>query len=158
MTMKKLLTIILLCWGFSLIFAQESEKPASEKQSKELVFVVNATAKIWDNISAKDLKKIYLGKTKNLKGIRLRPTLRHDEDLNRGFLDKYVGKSPRRFKSYWIKKVFSRGGEKPKEIGQIADLLDYISEHEGAIGIAWSDELTGEEKSVKTLEIAPRDK
>lgn len=150
---KLFIPATLLCLFASLCFAQE--KPAGETGEKTLVFIVNSEAPIWNEMTAKDIKNVYLGKMKNRDSIHILPTVRRDEEVKNEFLDQYIGLSANRFKSYWVKAVFSKGGERPKEFESLDELLNYIAEHTGAIGFAWNSEIEELPDGVKTLTIQP---
>ena len=150
---KLLILATILCFFASPCFSQD--KPAGETSKETLVFIVNSEAPIWKDMNAKDIKNIFLGKIKNRDSIHILPTIRHNEDLKNEFLDQYIGLSANRFKSYWVKAVFSKGGERPKEFESLDELLNFIGEHTGAIGFARNSEIEELPDGVKTLTIQP---
>ena len=134
-----LLGMLMLCslWAQS----GKSEQPSAETDQGGIVLLVNSQSGIWEQLSAKELKKIYLGKMTFRNGVRIILTSREERELRETFFQEYTGISDKSFTSYWKQKVFSEGGEVPKRIVGIEELISYITEHEGAIGFAWQAEV-----------------
>jgi len=88
-----------------------------------------------DSISAKEAKKVWLGKTKSLGDTSLKLA-----DLPLGnksrdhFYSKVVKKSAKKLKAYWAKIVFSGKGIPPKSFGSDAAVVSWVASTPGAVG------------------------
>ena len=85
------------------------------------------------------IKRIFKGKTRLWEnGNRIILSLIHDPSDKgyREFLQKYPGMTPRQFRNYWLKKVFSGTGAMPKFMKSKAEVKEFVQENEGSIGYA----------------------
>lgn len=101
-------------------------------------------------ITAKDAKKIFLGKKRSLPGgASVKPI---DQGANSAarklFYNKVVRKNPSQVKSYWSKMIFSGKGTPPKEVSNDAAVKSWIATNPGTIGYINSRSVDG---SVKVL-------
>ncbi len=55
-------------------------------------------------------------------------------------LSHYSGMTPSKFKNHWQRIAYSGRGKMPKMFNNIEDLIAFVSENEGAIGIALSSD------------------
>lgn len=117
----KILTTVLLLLGLSFPL------------SAEIVVVVAKGSKI-SEISSKDLKRVYTGKTKKVKGNRIIPVITEVDAVHKGFLSKYVGRTPIQFSKTWQKLVFSGKATLPKRYSSESDLINAIASNPKAIG------------------------
>ncbi|NOY63240.1 MAG: phosphate ABC transporter substrate-binding protein [Gammaproteobacteria bacterium] len=105
-----------------------------------------------DSISAKEAKKVWLGKTKSLGGTSVKPA-----DLPKGnasrdhFYSHVVKKSEKKLKAYWAKIVFSGKGSPPKPLGSDAEVVSWVASTPGAVGYVDS---TAADDSVKVLMVS----
>jgi len=134
--MKKLFVFITL-FGMSLAaMAQEMR-----------VLAISADVSV-EQIDRAELANIFLGKQTNWadgKHINIGYSLQPEEDVD-AFLEQWVGKNHRRFKKFWVKKVFAGYGVAPKMFKTSKRALDFVRKHEGAlvfVRIDSEDELEG---------------
>ncbi|PHQ65529.1 MAG: hypothetical protein COB99_03485 [Sulfurimonas sp.] len=86
-------------------------------------------------LSKSDLENIFLGrKTFWSHGERISISLssQNPSALNQ-FLTDYIGQNKRRFKKFWLKKVFSGYGIAPKIFKNNEKALKFLKEHENSI-------------------------
>ncbi|RMH87375.1 MAG: hypothetical protein D6681_15205 [Calditrichaeota bacterium] len=149
---------MLLLWGCTVALGQDASQPSQKSQNDTLVVIINEVFPLGEELTARDIKDIYLGKKQVYHKVRLLPTNRSDETLQETFLQAYVGKSVKQFRNYWRRKVFSRGGQAPEVFDDLRQLIAYIADNEGAIGYAWKHELSGKEKHIRVLTVATEEK
>lgn len=107
-----------------------------------------------EEISRQDLVNIFLGKQTNWpdgRHINIGYCILPDSKVDQ-FLEKWVGKNHRRFKKYWVKKVFAGYGVAPKMFKNVKKSLDFVKKQEGSIvfvTVSGEWELEG----VKTLKV-----
>jgi hypothetical protein len=78
--------------------------------------------------------------------------LKPKTEVKRTFYD-FLGKSPSRMKSIWMKRLLSGEGEPPQALKSEGEMLDMIAATPGALGFAHRDRVRG---PVKILAIIPR--
>ena len=92
-----------------------------------------------DSLDKYAIKRIFKGKTRLWgNGNRIILSMIHDPS-DKGyqeFLRKYPGMTPRQFRNYWLKKVFSGTGSMPKFMKSKAEVKEFVQENEGSIGYA----------------------
>jgi ABC-type phosphate transport system substrate-binding protein len=136
--MKKLLVLITMIFAFSSAL------------SAELVVIVHPSSKL-ENISTKELEKIFLSKTQFLpSGERARPAELNSLELKTRFYEKVADKSEIELRKYWATTLFTGNGQPPKQFRASADILGYVKEHPGAI--AYIDKNTVKD-SVKVVAV-----
>lgn len=88
------------------------------------------------------LKQIYLNRSKKWQdGCRIHLTLLEGAETTHFFMQHYIGKSPAQFNRYWKGQLFSGKGIPPEYFKTVSELLEYIKNTKGAIGIIESDEV-----------------
>ncbi|WP_420579912.1 hypothetical protein [Reichenbachiella sp.] len=119
---------LILIGLFTLIMLSNYE---AEAQSD---FVVIANAKVpIETIDKNMLKRVYNGFTTQWKNsTKIKPC--YVQIKNEAFW-KYIGTSNTNFQKFWTKRVFSGNGVSPVEHKSSADLIKYVNEIPGAIGI-----------------------
>lgn len=70
----------------------------------------------------------------------------------------FLGKSPSRMKSIWLKKMLSGEGEPPKALESEEDMLKRVAETLGAIGFVNKAKINGEVKTLLIIEENEHDK
>ncbi len=105
-----------------------------------------------DSITAKEAKKVWLGKIKSLGGTSLKLA-----DLPKGngsrdhFYTAVVKKSESKLKAYWAKIVFAGKGTPPKTFASDAEVISWVVSTPGAVGYV---ESSAADDSVKVLMIS----
>jgi ABC-type phosphate transport system substrate-binding protein len=99
------------------------------------VAVVTSTARKGTQLSVKEVRNIFLGRTKVWNdGTRIRVAVLSSGETHTRFLKALVDRSPLQFRRYWRKIVFSGKGLAPRIFDTEARLLAYVAATEGAIG------------------------
>lgn len=128
MNIKRLyLGFVLLAFSFVLILSG----PDAFAQS-QFVVVANSDVPV-ESIDKSTIKRIYNGFTTQWKNsTKIKPC--YMEIPNNDFWN-YIGMTETNFKKFWTKRVFSGNGVSPIEHKSSTDLVKYVSEISGAIGI-----------------------
>jgi len=114
------------------------------------VIVVSEDVNI-DNLSKKELERIFLGKTtiwENGKRIQIGLSTNNSEKTSHFFND-VIGKNQRRFKKYWLKIVFAGYGIAPKLFKNDKNAINYTKKQEGVIAFVTTDSI----KNVQGLKV-----
>ena len=110
--------------------------------AKEKAVIIVSESVDLSKISKNDLQNIFLGKQTLWKdGKRIQISLSNeDEKLLDDFLANSVGKTKRRYKKYWLKKVFSGYGIAPKIFTNNTKTIQFVQEREHAIAFVTIDD------------------
>ena len=105
------------------------------------------------NLNQKTISKLYLGKSSSFPGggKAVPMNILEGHDLTNEFNKKVLGKSDAQLKSYWSKLVFTGKGTPPKEVSSEADMIQFVSENQGAIGYVSSSAVTPNVKVIATF-------
>lgn len=117
----------------------------------EISVIVNSANA--DQINAKLIKRIYLGKIKafpNGKKIKVL-TLKDDAAETEIFRQSALKKSNSQFKSYWSKLAFTGKGTPPTEVANAAEMINAVKANASAIGFIDSSAVTGDVKVIATF-------
>ncbi|MGX5173407.1 phosphate ABC transporter substrate-binding protein [Aliikangiella sp. IMCC44653] len=89
-----------------------------------------------NNLSADDIKRIFLGKMKKYpNGSSVLPVNQDSSSAARDeFNDKVLGKSASQVKAYWSKLVFSGKGSPPKEASNQDEVIQLVKDNQSVIG------------------------
>ena len=139
-------TVVVLGLLSAAVATVEPEEPG-------VVLLVNVAFPIANPCPLREIKDIYLGNLVAKNGIRLMPINRKDPELLRAFLKTVLSMSLGPYKSHWVKKALSEGGNAPKIVDGSEALLKLLAENKGAIGYAAKGEAVKTE-GVKVLLIA----
>ncbi len=124
---------------------------ASSAQSQVAV-IANKAVPI-NEIKKTELLDFYTGDTK--KWDNQIPVIVFDLKLKSAVKDtfyNFLGKSPSRMKSIWLKKMLSGEGEPPKALESEEDMLKKVAETSGAIGFVSKEKINGEVKTLLIIE------
>jgi ABC-type phosphate transport system substrate-binding protein len=89
-----------------------------------------------NNLSADDVKRIFLGKMKKFpNGESVLPVNQDSSSsVKDEFNDKVLGKSASQVKAYWSKLVFSGKGSPPKEASTQDEVIQLVKDNQSVIG------------------------
>lgn len=88
-----------------------------------------------EDVSAKDLESIFLGKKKSWAGgARLTPFTLSSGNTHESFLKAYVKKSASQYSTFWKQAIFTGQGIPPKSAGSEEEIVKMVSETPGAVG------------------------
>lgn len=85
-------------------------------------------------LSAGELKDIFLGQTKMVGGVRLKPLNAKDANDASAFLQEVCQMSVSAYSAAWMKKVFSEGGTPPQVMDSSSDVVKMVKQEAGAVG------------------------
>lgn len=133
--MKKIISkhTLVLIGLLTLIILSNYEAQAQS----EFVVIANADVPL-ESIDKNTLKRVYNGFTTQWKNSnKIKPC--YIQIKNEAFW-KYIGTTNANFQKFWTKRVFSGNGVSPVEHKSSADLIKYVNEIPGAIGILSADD------------------
>lgn len=121
------------------------------KAQSEFVVIANADVPL-ESIDKNTLKRVYNGFTTQWKNsTKIKPC--YIQIKNEAFW-KFIGTSNANFQKFWTKRVFSGNGVSPVEHKSGADLIKYVNEIPGAIGILNAEDQKSIGPNSKILPIA----
>jgi ABC-type phosphate transport system substrate-binding protein len=85
-------------------------------------------------LSADDVKEIFLGTKTAVAGGDVQPVLANGGAAHDAFLKAYVGKSDQGLRNHFKSLVFTGKGSMPKSFATDADVAKYVAATKGAIG------------------------
>lgn len=120
--MKRIVSMLLL--GVALAAA-----PASAADVQ-----VIANTNVSGDLSAADVKEIFLGAKDSVGGTAVVPVLASAGPTHEAFLKTYVGKSDQALRNHFKSLVFTGKGSMPKSFASDAEVVKYVASTKGAIG------------------------
>jgi ABC-type phosphate transport system substrate-binding protein len=112
---------------------------ASFACAQEFVVIVHPEA----NVGAADedsIKRLYLGKTSQLLGIRLTPSdLPEGHSVRDAFYEKVVNKDASQLKAYWAQLIFTGGGSPPTVNSTDQSMVQWVAAKQSSIGYVSAD-------------------
>ena len=124
-------------------------------QAEEVGMVVVGKEAAVQELSKNELANIFLGKKTNwADGTRINIGYMADDSQKMDeFFEEYVGQSHRRFKKYWVKKVFAGYGIAPKLLKDVENAVEFVNRNKGGIAFVMvSDD--AKLKDVQTVSVA----
>jgi hypothetical protein len=119
--MKKMISAVMLCAALS----------AAPVLASDVQVIANPT--VSGELSAADVKEIFLGNKSSVAGTAVEPVLgggaAHD-----AFLKAFVGKSDQALRNHFKSLVFTGKGSMPKSFASDAEVVKYVASTKGAIG------------------------
>jgi ABC-type phosphate transport system substrate-binding protein len=105
------------------------------------IVIIGNKSVVESKINKQDLKNIFLGKKTTWSDNKKIVFVTQDNaGVSDQFLSEYVNKSVSQFSSYWKEKVFTGQGTPPKSFASDKELVQFVSQTEGAIGYVSSGE------------------
>lgn len=149
--MKK---VILLAVCLSVLCFNSLSDANETGSFKIIVHASNPTSQL----TKEDVSKLFLKKVKRWKESDeavLPVDLVEDSPVRETFSEEIHGRKISSIKAYWQKQIFSGRGVPPEEKKSDEEVLEYVSEHAGAIGYI-SESVEIEEDTVKVVEIVEK--
>jgi ABC-type phosphate transport system substrate-binding protein len=117
----------------------------------EVAVIVNAS--VDTTASMKEIKKVYLGKSKSLSGgYKVKPiALAEGSETRDAFNQAVLKKSDSQLKSYWAKLIFTGKGHPPKEMENDQEVIRAISDNPKLIGYVEASSVTPEVKVIASF-------
>ena len=108
---------------------------------------VIANTNVSVDLSAADVKEIFLGAKDSVGGTAVVPVLASAGPTHEAFLKTYVGKSDQALRNHFKSLVFTGKGSMPKSFASDAEVIKYVASTKGAIGyVSGGAELAGVKK------------
>jgi hypothetical protein len=108
---------------------------------------VIAHTSVAGDLSAADVKEIFLGAKDSVGGTAVVPVLASAGPTHEAFLKAYVGKSDQALRNHFKSLVFTGKGAMPKSFASDAEVVKYVASTRGAIGyVSGGAELAGVKK------------
>jgi ABC-type phosphate transport system substrate-binding protein len=85
-------------------------------------------------LSAADVKEIFLGAKTAVAGVDVAPVLASGGAAHEAFLSTFVGKSDQGLRNHFKTLVFTGKGSMPKSFASDAEIVKYVASTKGAIG------------------------
>ncbi len=98
----------------------------------DMVVVVAKNSSIAE-LTERQIKRIFLSKTRRLDGSRIQTLELSNVDLKAQFYEKVAGKNLRQLNSYWTTLIFTGKGKPPKNVDKAEALLNELSGNPSAI-------------------------
>jgi len=144
---KPILLLLVLIFIFPFI---KISLYAKEIKVDGIVFIANKDVCI-DQISQKELKKIFLAKKKKWHDhSSVIIAIYVEENAKKSFL-KVIGKSKRQFENYWKKLIFTGKSKEPIKFEDLDSLIDFVAKTPGAISYIPESNLKNEK--IKLIEV-----
>jgi ABC-type phosphate transport system substrate-binding protein len=118
----------------------------------DIAVVVNPNSGV-DSLSASQVKKIFMAKTKKFpNGTTVVAIDQNSANAPYAtFYKSVAGKSPAKMNKYWVKLTFTGKAEAPKKVGGDSDVVNLIKANKNMIGYVDSSAVTGDVKVVYTV-------
>ena len=101
----------------------------------EIAVIVHPSAS-FDTLEARDIKRIFLGKSRKFPNGQSAVPLNQDSgsDLQNKFNKKVCGKSEPQYRAYWSQLIFTGKGMPPKDRGGNIDVIEAVADNPNYIG------------------------
>ena len=107
--------------------------------NEEILRIVAAADTSQEAVSSAELNRIFLGKTRFWKqGAQIFPIINTNKLALEQFCRAIVHKTPRQYTMYWRKQLYAGHSMLPVQRDNDQKVIDYLSEHPGAIGFILS--------------------
>lgn len=105
-----------------------------------------------DTANAEDVKRLFLGKSRDLAGADATPVDQKNGTPAWGhFYDSVVGKNASQLRAYWSRLVFTGKGKPPKALGSDVDIVTAVAVDATLIGYVDAGAVTGDVKVLLTV-------
>lgn len=121
---------------------------AAPLQAADVQVIANPGVSVAE-LTASDLKDIFLGSKTDIGGAAVEPVLRMSGATHEAFLQAYIGKSDSALRNHFKTLVFTGKGAQPKAFASDAEVLKYVMSTRGAIGYVSASADTGSAKKIQ---------
>jgi ABC-type phosphate transport system substrate-binding protein len=133
--------------GLSLVLGLSAF--GQDNRPSKVVVITNSETAL-DEISAEDLKSIFLGTKMALKGgIRVEPVVAKSGPAHAAFLRSYLSKTDVALQIYYRSLVFSGQGSMPATVSSDAEVIAFVEKTRGAIGYVAASSDIGSAKALR---------
>lgn len=120
-----------------------------EADGHPIVVIVNEN-NATENMSAREVRKLFLGKTRKLPD-GSRALLVSNDSIESEFNREALGKANSQVKAAWSRLLFSGRATRPVAFSDPAELIRFVSENPNAVGYVLNSQLSKGVKPVHTI-------
>ena len=92
------------------------------------------------SLSKADMQNIFLGRTVMWPdGKKINPVVLKSGGAHESFLNDMLGKNTSQFDTFWKQAIFSGKGRPPKSVAGEAEMVQFVSSNDGAVGYINAD-------------------
>ena len=107
--------------------------------ANEVIVIANASVPA-DTLDENNIKNIFLGKSSKWENNdRITVVILEYSATHKAFLEKYIKRTPSQFANVWRQNMFTGKGKQPYKAESIEEVVNYVSNTQGAIGYASSE-------------------
>ena len=99
----------------------------------EVIIIASKQCKL-DSISKSEVKRLFTGKLRSVKGHRVKPVIFKKSVVHKHFLKSYAKRTSSQFDRAWTKLVFTGKAKMPQKFSNEEDLMSNIADDELLIG------------------------
>ncbi len=103
------------------------------------IIIIANTSVSENELSKDDIRQIFLGKIVKWQNNTNIHFVLLSGDIHKAFLKTYIRRSSIQYRNYWRKMLFTGKGIIPKSFNTEKDLIQYVTETQGAIGYIKDD-------------------
>ena len=115
----------------------------------EVIIIASKQCKL-DAISKSEVKRLFTGKLRSVKGHRVKPVIFKKSVVHKHFLKSYAKRTSSQFDRAWTKLVFTGKAKMPQKFSDKEELMSNIADDELLIGYVEKEHI---DDRVKILEI-----
>lgn len=144
-----------LCVVAMFVLALADARPTSAQKQVEVIVAVVHTSNGASDITAADLKNIYLGRKKTWSGgAVIRPFIRPPTgSAGFTFYRNVLNMTPARFRHHWQEQELSGQGTAPKTLASASAVVETVSGDKGAVSFMTEAEAASAGNAVKIVKI-----
>ena len=130
----------------TLLIASMILMGALSAEAREIAVIINARLPI-DSLSLEEVKGIYLGEIRFIRGNRLKPIDQHEsQKIRQDFLKHVLEMSKASYLRHWLHLIFQDSIDAPILHENSAAVIESVRESEEVIGYVWASEAVREER------------
>ena len=116
------------------------------------VMVVAHVKSNLSSVDLKTLKKVFLGKTSKISGMKITAvTLPDANAIKVEFDQKVLKKDPGKMTAYWSTRIFTGKGKPLAQVQDESEMLKFLATNKSALGYMSADSLTSNVKVLLTI-------
>lgn len=115
----------------------------------EVIIIASKDCKL-DSISKSEVKRLFTGKLRSVKGHRVKPVIFKKTAVHKDFLKSYAKRTSSQFDRAWTKLVFTGKAKMPQKFSDEEELMANIANDELLIGYVEKDKI---DDRVKVLSV-----
>ncbi|MBL4608291.1 MAG: hypothetical protein JKY01_10765 [Pseudomonadales bacterium] len=117
----------------------------------EIMVVAHSKSDI-ASVDQATLKKLFLGKTSKIGGMKVRAVNLPDSNaLKLEFDEKVVNKNPNKMKAYWANRIFTGKGKPLDQVSSEENMIIWLAENKNGIGYVSADSVNSKLKVLLTI-------